>query len=145
MTRFLLDVNVIIALIDTDHSHNRDALKWFSETGMKNWLTCPITENGTLRIVSQPRYRNTEINFSVAADALRNLTSVGNHTFIPDDISPLNEIAFDHESAIASQQITDMYLLALAAQHNAELATFDRRLVTSPVRLPNKRVHLIRS
>ena len=143
MTRYLLDVNVIIALIDTDHSHNSDALKWFFEAGMKNWLTCPITENGTLRIVSQPRYRNSEINFSVAADALHCLTSVGNHTFISDDVSLLNEIMFDHESAIASQQITDMYLLALSAEHDAALATFDKRLVTTAVRSSRKQIHLI--
>jgi predicted nucleic acid-binding protein len=59
---YLLDVNVIIALIDPAHVRNRDALAWFASTGHKSWATCPLTENAVLRIVGSPSYPNSPGN-----------------------------------------------------------------------------------
>ena len=50
--RYLLDVNVLIALIDTAHIHHEIAHEWFAKRG--EWATCAITENGLLRIVAFP-------------------------------------------------------------------------------------------
>jgi predicted nucleic acid-binding protein len=56
---YLLDVNVLIALIDPTHISHAAAHEWFQREGASRWATCPITENGVLRIVGDPRYPNT--------------------------------------------------------------------------------------
>ncbi len=57
MSRYLLDVNVLIALIDANHVHHDRAHQWFAAEGVHAWATCATTENGLLRIVGNPRYR----------------------------------------------------------------------------------------
>lgn len=74
---------------------------------------------------------------------LNRLIISSNHQFIADDLSILDSMVFDHEQMRTSRQITDTYLLALAAHHDAVLATFDRRIVTDAVRLPNASIHPI--
>lgn len=58
---FLLDVNVLIALFDPAHIHHGSAHNWFAEIGQSAWATCPVTENGVIRIVGDPRYRNSPV------------------------------------------------------------------------------------
>lgn len=60
MSGCLLDVNVVIALIDPSHVHHDRAHAWFGATGKEDWLSCPTTQNGAVRIVSHPRYSNTD-------------------------------------------------------------------------------------
>ena len=55
MTTFLLDVNVLIALVDPAHIQDDNTHQWFSQTGNRSFATCPITENGLLRIVGHPQ------------------------------------------------------------------------------------------
>ena len=56
MRRALLDVNVLLALLDSDHIDHRRAHDWLDEEIGLGWASCPITENGFARIISQPRY-----------------------------------------------------------------------------------------
>ena len=56
MTAYLLDVNVLIALVDPAHVQHDAAHEWFARQGHKAWATCPLTENGLVRIVGHPRY-----------------------------------------------------------------------------------------
>ena len=51
---FLLDVNVLIALIDPTHVGHDAAHNWFGEVGAASWATCPLTENGVIGIVGHP-------------------------------------------------------------------------------------------
>jgi len=143
VSAFLLDVNVLIALIDEKHEKYHIALDWFSEASQSVWLTTPITENGAIRIVTQPRYRIPAIRYLDAVLALHTLTNIGQHRFCADNLSLLDPSVFDHLVSLNPKNITDTYLLALAAHHDAALATFDRRIVTDAVRLPNARIHLI--
>ena len=48
--RALLDVNVLVALFDADHSLHAVALRWFDEHGGAGWATCPIARD---RVVSK--------------------------------------------------------------------------------------------
>ena len=48
--RSLLDVNVLIALLDAEHVHHDAAREWMRENIRHGWATCPITQNGCLRI-----------------------------------------------------------------------------------------------
>ena len=56
--RALLDVNVLIALFDAAHVHHRAASDWLGANIEQGWASCPLTQNGCLRILSQPRYPN---------------------------------------------------------------------------------------
>lgn len=56
---YLLDVNVLIALLDPAHIQHDTAHAWFAEEGHTAWATCPLTENGVLRIIGHPRYPNS--------------------------------------------------------------------------------------
>lgn len=133
MSAYLLDVNVVIALIDPSHLHHDRAHTWFSTTGKSDWLSCPTTQNGAIRIVSHPRYSNAQPSPGGVVESVRSLTGVGNHRFIPDKISLLDHRRVDADALLSSAQVTDTYLLSLAVDSEAALATFDVGLVTAAV------------
>jgi toxin-antitoxin system PIN domain toxin len=128
----LLDVNVLIALVDSNHVHHEAAHGWFA-TGRGRWATCPITENGLVRIISNPKYANGVTSPAVALALLARLKLVGGHVFWPDDISLTETDAFRQDHLLASHQVTDIYLLGLAARRGGRLITFDRRLSVAAV------------
>lgn len=129
----LLDVNVLIALIDPMHVSNDMVREWFAGEAMSDWATCPLTENGAVRIVARPSYPNSPGAPAVVVDTLRALREVGRHSFWPDEISLLDRHHVDDTRLATSAQITDTYLLALAASRAGKLATLDRRLLTAAV------------
>lgn len=131
---FLLDVNVIIALIDPTHVGHDAAHRWFEQEGQNAWATCPLTENGVIRIVGNPRYPNSPGSPAAVASVLRRLCAMPGHAFWPDDISLLDASNIDSADILTSGQVTDSYLLALAVSHHGQLATFDRRLSVKAVR-----------
>jgi toxin-antitoxin system PIN domain toxin len=141
--RFLLDVNVLIALIDDRHIHHDLAHRWFGSVGRKEWATCPFTQNAVLRILSGDAYSNSPGTPSVVSEILSMFCSLPGHDFWPDDLSLLNCAEVDLSRLLHSSQISDTYLLALAAIHGGQLATFDRRLVVDAVRKGKNTLHLI--
>lgn len=68
---FLLDVNVVIALLDPSHIHHDRAHAWFDSDGKHRWFTCPLVENGVVKIVSHPRYPNPSSPSTVLAASRR--------------------------------------------------------------------------
>ncbi len=143
MTAYLLDVNVLIALIDPAHIHHDQAHDWFFSTGRQAWASCPLTENGVLRIVGHPRYPASPGTPASVATVLRGLCALPGHTFWSDDVSLLDDTTVDSGRLLTSAQITDSYLLALAHSHGGQLATFDRRLVADAVRGGRQSLRLI--
>jgi len=143
MTAFLLDVNVLIALIDPLHVHHETADKWFSAIGKRSWATCPLTENAVLRIVGHSRYPNSPGTPAVVAEVLAELLEVPGHVFWPDDISLLDQRIMDFGRLLNARQVTDSYLLALACTHNGQFATFDRHVITDAVLGGEDALHLI--
>lgn len=143
MTRFLLDINVLIALIDPAHVQHDRAHEWFASKGRKAWATCPLTENGVLRIVGHPRYPNSPGSPAAVADLLVSFRKLPGHTFWPDDLSLLNQQHVNTARLLDSAQVTDSYLLALAGAHESQLATFDQRLVTDAVTNGTQALHVI--
>jgi len=140
---FLLDVNVLVALIDPAHIQHDAAHDWFAKHGKKAWATCPLTENGVMRIVGHARYPNSPGTPAAVAQVMAGLCALPGHVFWPDDISLLDTKKLDASRILSSAQVTDSYLLALACAHGGKLATFDRRLVTDAVRGGAKGLHLI--
>jgi predicted nucleic acid-binding protein len=87
MTTYLLDVNVLIALSDPMHLHHDAAHRWFGSHGKESWATCPITENGFVRIASHPSYPNRPGDTPVVLSLLRQMCAVEGHHFWPDGIT----------------------------------------------------------
>lgn len=131
MTRYLLDVNVLVALVDPTHVHHERAHTWYQQVGQRSWLSCPTTQNGLVRIISNARYSNSQ-PIQVAFASLASLLDAAGHQFVGDAISLLAH-PVDTSRVQSSGQVTDTYLLALAITHDARLATFDTRLVTTAV------------
>ena len=131
MSGYLLDVNVLIALLDPTHVQHDRAHYWFGGPGQKDWISSPTTQNGTVRVVSHPKYSNAQLVPTVL-ESLESLTLVGHHRFVPDAVSLLDS-AVARANLLSSSQVTDTYLLHLAVSLGARLATFDTRIGTTAV------------
>lgn len=133
MTRFLLYVNVLIALIDPAHVQHDQAHQWFERVGHKAFATHPITENGLLRIVGHPKYPNSPGPPSVVASALSAIRGLPGHAFWADGISLVQSNLVDPALLSSHSRVTDSYLLALARENKGKLATMDQKLATEVV------------
>lgn len=132
MRRALLDINVLLALLDSDHIDATRAHAWLDEEIEWGWASCPITQNGFVRILSQPRYPNPV----APAEAIRLLsgaTATAHHQFWPCDVSLLERRSVDQSRLHSARQITDAYLLAVAVAHGGRFVTFDRSVPLSVV------------
>jgi hypothetical protein len=128
MTVRLLDVNVLVSLLDSAHVHHDVALAWFQAVAAKEgWATCPLTENGLIRVVSHLSYPNLRLSPAHAADSLALFKSgfQGIHQFWPDSISLTDSALFDLAVLTGSRQTTDAYLAGLAFRNGGRLVTFD--------------------
>src|SRR5580700_7384045 len=123
----LLDVNVLIALIDPAHEFHGAAHAWFKRNRHNGWATCPITENGCLRIMGKPGYPFPGLTVDRVRGILSELVQVEGHRFWPDSFSMLEASRFNLADA-GSKQLTDLYLVGLAISFDGRLATFDRTI-----------------
>ena len=131
--RALRDVNVLIALLDENHTHHAAASGWLAErigSGRASWLP---TQNGCVRILSQPRYPNA-LGVGEAMARLHAAVSAPYHRFIADDVSLLDDAVVDRRRLSGPRQVTDVYLLALAVAHGARMVTLDKSVPLSAVR-----------
>ena len=133
MTRALLDVNVLLALLDGDHVDHDRAHTWLDSEIDAGWASCPITENGFVRIISQPRYPSP-VSPSEAAALLGRACAGVHHVFWPCDVSLLDAAIIDPTRLHGPRQVTDAYLLALATAHDGRFVTFDGSIPLSAVR-----------
>ncbi|MFI5310086.1 MAG: TA system VapC family ribonuclease toxin [Gemmatimonadales bacterium] len=140
--RGLLDVNVLIALLDRDHTSHREAVAWFGGHGAGGWASCPITQNGCVRIMSHPGYPNAH-SVAEIVERLRAATAHDAHEFWPDSESLLDRRLIDPTRVHGPRQLTDVYLLALAVRHGGRLVTFDATIAMGAVH-GAKPQHLVR-
>jgi toxin-antitoxin system PIN domain toxin len=140
---FLLDVNVLIGLVDTEHDFHEEAHEWFHSEGARDWATCAITEHAVLRILGARSYLNTPGPPSRVAEMLDHLLAIGRHVFWTDDVRLLRSSDIDRNALTRAKQITDLHLLALAVRKGGRLATFDRRIVPDPVQDGQAALHFI--
>jgi len=125
--RALLDVNVLIALLDAGHAHHTRASQWLNEEIEQGWASCPLTQNGCLRIMTQPAYPQA-LSVVAVADRLAQATKHAAHRFVPDDYSLLDEGQLNWKSLLGHRQVTDSYLLGLAVRHQCRFVSFDARI-----------------
>ena len=123
----LLDINVLIALIDPAHQFHASAHSWFKSRRSHGWATCPITENGCLRIMSNPGYPFPGLTVERVRGILAELVRVEGHRFWPDSLSVLEGKRFDLTKT-GPKYLTDLYLLSLAISNRGCLITFDRTI-----------------
>lgn len=142
---YLLDVNVLVALVDPAHVQHDQAHDWFARVGHRAFATCPLTENGLVRIVGHPRYPSSPGPPSGVLPSLVAIRNLAGHKFWPDDISIADEAFFAAVLLSSHSRVTDSYLLALAHAKGGRLATMDQRLATEVVPGGKKALELIRA
>ncbi|MCA0436398.1 MAG: PIN domain-containing protein [Austwickia sp.] len=126
MTVALLDVNVLLALFDPDHLDHERAHAW-AQTGLADgWATCAITQNGLVRILSQPTYPNP-LTVPAAMETLLAATTDPRHEYWACGLSLVGG-AIETSRLLGPRQVTDTYLLALAVAQDGSFVTFDGRI-----------------
>ena len=144
-------MNVLVALLDENHTHNPAAETWLAANIHHGWASCPLTQNGCVRILSQPAYPNA---LSVADAVMRLRTAISGpyHRFLADSVSLLDDAVVDCRRALAVEhgcrlvtfdtsilvaavrRAARVYLLALAVEHGCRLVTFDTSILVAAVR-----------
>jgi uncharacterized protein len=120
----LLDVNVLIALCDGRHEHHESAAQWFVSHAARGWASCPLTQNGAIRIMSTPAYPGARPVSQVLAQVSA-LCATPHHRFWPDAVSLVQEGTLNPAHLLSHRQLTDAYLLALAVHHKGQFITLD--------------------
>jgi toxin-antitoxin system PIN domain toxin len=141
---YLLDVNVLIALGDTNHSHRAAALRFFEKRAVvEGWATCPLTENAFIRIFGGPHYPGGPRSTAEARRVLNSIRTAPGHQFWPDDLS----LTDTHMLPVlpTSEHLTDIYLLALAVKNGGKLATLDASINPTHIVGGASALHIIKS
>jgi toxin-antitoxin system PIN domain toxin len=139
--RALLDVSVLLPLFDPEHVHHERARAWWDEQGGNGWASCPLTQNGFVRVISSSGYGHPLLIGAALSILDAQLREPG-HEFWPDDLSLMDSQVFDHSRIVGPRQITDVYLLALAVKHGGRLVTLDQAIPLAAVRQASPR-HLV--
>ena len=139
--RALLDVNVLIALLDADHTLHARATQWFGGHARAGWASCPLTENGCVRIMSHPGYPNP-LPVGAVMERLAEACLGAFHEFWPDDISLLDAQVANRTRIHGPRQITDVYLVALAVRHGGQFVTLDST-VSSDAAIGAQKRHIL--
>lgn len=122
-----LEANVLIALCDPAHPNHAAAIAFFRAHPVRcGWATCPLVENGFLRIFGSHRYPGGPGSPQAARPFLTGLRACPGHQFWPDDLSLADLSLFPALPSAAD--VTDLYLLALAVRRGGRFATFDAGL-----------------
>lgn len=128
MKGYLLDTNLLIALLWASHEQHDLALGWFTRHRGKGWATCPFTQAGFVRIVSNPAFSRDAVQPREAIQVLAANTAAKDHAFWPDEMPFAEAVAFTGVRLLGHQQVTDAYLLGLALRRGGVLATLDQRI-----------------
>ena len=110
----LLDVNLLVALFDPDHVHHELAHDWFADHEADGWATCALTENGFIRVLSNPSYGAAIVRAAELVDRLRRFCDSAHHGFWTETVSLRDKTVFNSTLVRGHRQVTDVYLLGLA-------------------------------
>ena len=124
--RYLLDLNVLMALTDEEHVHFRKAQEWCDSIERAEWGLCPLTEAGFVRLTTNPATGPVLRSCQEANAFLESLATRPGYRFWPIT-DRWGVLTAPFASRIAGhQQVTDAYLLGMAIKENGVLVTFDR-------------------
>lgn len=131
--RYLLDVNVWVALLDEAHVFHAQALAFIERPALK-MATCPLVENGVIRVLNLPGYSKFgPAGFEPVSQKLGAICAELDHQFWPDGVSLRAAGVVNWPRVMGHNQITDVYLLALAASNQGCLATLDHRVSVNTI------------
>jgi uncharacterized protein len=142
---YLLDTNLLIALLWPSHEHHQVAVKWFGRHRGRGWATCPLTQSGFVRIVSNPVFSRDAVQPREAVHVLAANLAATDHSFWADDVPLPEAVAFTGFRLVGHQQVSDAYLLGLAIRKGGMLATLDRHiaLLTEPAAPERKALEVV--
>src|ERR1700688_1960603 len=123
--RYLLDVNVLVALLDERHVHHHLVTKWFNSPGLQ-WALCPFTEAGFLRYATRSALGGMGMGDATAMISRSAESPCSHYQPISADwrslCGPFSKRLFGHN------QVTDAFLLGIALRGGLVLATFDKAI-----------------
>jgi hypothetical protein len=126
---FLLDVNVLFILHQPRHADYRPVYRWFKSRSADQFATCPMTQAGLLRLLTQGIEGLDRFPMDEARDALHSFVQHSGHVFWPDAPPYLDITAPLSKGMQGHRQVTDAYLLGLVIHHRGKLATLDRGIL----------------
>ena len=133
--RALFDVNMLIALFDPDHLFHEKAHEWWSQHRNLGWASCTLTENGLIRILSNPKYSPDRPFTPVEIlGRLQEYIHQSDHVLLLESPSLLDETLYQLQPHCRSAEITDISLLGLAVRNQMRLVTFDRGISLTNVK-----------
>lgn len=130
----LLDVNVLVPLFDGGHVHHHEAHDWFAESRSDGWASCPVTENGMLRVLSNPAQPAWYVPIAELRERLGMFCEGTEHHFWADHVSLRDAELFNVQVIRGHRQLTDVYLLGLAVRNGGRLVTFDSGIPLAAVK-----------
>lgn len=133
MSRDLLDVNALLALLDPMHVHHEAAHDWYGRRPGRLLLTCSHVENGVIRVASQPKYPNCLGTSGRVREALKIFIGQVSAERCSREVALVDDSILLRPELLTPSRVSDLYLLALAAANDARLATFDRRIPAAAV------------
>lgn len=125
MKAFLLDVNVLIALLWARHEHHASAQRWFAGAARRGWATCSLTQVAFVRIVANPAFSKEAVRPGQALATLQASLEHASHRFWADRWGFASLVEPFANRLVGHRQVSDAYLLGLALRHGGRLATFD--------------------
>jgi uncharacterized protein len=125
-TGYLLDVNVLIALVWPAHENHEQVRPWFHRNSSEGWATCSFTQAAFVRIISNPASFPHAVGPQEAVDILQVNLRDPNHQFWADEVSFMNAVQPFFTRLKGHQQVTDAYLLGLALHKKGKLISLDR-------------------
>ena len=131
-------MNVLVALFDEAHVHHQVAHDWYADNQKNGWASCPLTENGMLRILSAPARVDPYVPLPQLVKLLNRFRANTRHLFWPNDISLLDDDLFNVPNIRGYKQVTDVYLLGLAVKHGGRFVTFDGGVPLAAVKSARK-------
>jgi toxin-antitoxin system PIN domain toxin len=130
----LLDVSVLVALFKAGHTHHQAAHDWLADHVEFGWASCPITENGLLRVLGNPSRADPFMPLAELVQRLKTFCDSAGHQFWSDSISLSDSALFNTSAFRGHQQLTDVYLLGLAVKRGGRFVTFDRSIPLAAVK-----------
>ena len=125
---YLLDVNVLVALLWPNHMHHGAVIRWFGNDNKRQFATCPLTELGFARLSCNASAVGKAITLGTALETLAGVSRMPNHRFLSETAALPALLAPIAAHVVGHRQVSDAYLIALARLHGAKLVTLDARI-----------------
>jgi hypothetical protein len=126
-SRYLLDVNVFVALLAESHVHHQLVTKWFNASPHLHWAICSFTEAGFLRNATASR--PGQITMSEATAVLGTMAQHPGYHYLPITADWHGLCSPFFKRLYGTKQVTDAYLLGLAVREGMVLVTLDKAIL----------------